>query len=397
MAGLEKLTQGLNRVQTAPGVKLEKIGSLEKFAGIKVVGVGGAGCNAVNRMIQVGLNGVDFININTDAQALFLCNERAKRIHIGSNVTRGLGAGANPEIGRKAIEDSRAEILGAINHADMVFIAAGMGGGTGTGAAPVVAEIAKEAGALTVAVITKPFSFEGRMRMIVAERGIQELIDKVDTLITIPNDNLLKVIDKKTSLMDSFRVADDVLRYGVQGISDIITVPGLINVDFADIQTIMLNSGSALMGIGYGEGDRRAAIAAEEATRSILLDASIDGAKGVLFNITGGPNLSLLEVNEAASIISQAVDPDARIIFGAVINESYGEKVEVTVLATGFASSRMDENANELFASIASSSISEQQDYMPHSDEMDDLPFKLREKLRQRGAGNMSDKPVLHR
>ncbi len=383
--GLEKLAQTINRVQTAPRSQSEKGSSLERFAGIKVVGVGGAGCNAVNRMIQVGLNGVDFININTDAQALFLCNEAAKRIHIGGNVTRGLGAGANPEIGRKAIEESRGEILAAIDGADMVFITAGMGGGTGTGAAPVVAELAKEAGALSVAVITKPFSFEGRMRMMIAERGIQELTDKVDTLITIPNDNLLKVIDKKTSLMDSFRVADDVLRHGVQGISDIITIPGLINVDFADIQTIMLNSGSALMGIGLASGDRRAAMAAEDATRSLLLDSSIDGAKGVLFNITGGPSLSLLEVNEAASIIAQAVDPDARVIFGAVINDSYQDEVKVTVLATGFAASRMDENANELFASIASAGT-EQNDFLSKSsgEEMDDLPFKLREKLLQR-------------
>ncbi len=382
--GIEKLSQTINKAQSVPS---ERVNSLEKFAGIKVIGVGGAGCNAVNRMIQVGLNGVEFININTDAQALFLCNERAKRIHIGNNVTRGLGAGANPEIGRKAVEESRADILAAISGADMVFITAGMGGGTGTGAAPVVAELAKEAGALSVAVITKPFSFEGRMRMMVAERGIQELTDKVDTLITIPNDNLLKVIDKKTSLMDAFRVADDVLRHGVQGISDIITIPGLINVDFADIQTIMLNSGSALMGIGIGSGDHRAAMAAEEATRSLLLDSSIDGAKGVLFNITGGPSLSLLEVNEAANIIYQAVDPDARIIFGAVISDAYPDEVKVTVLATGFNSSRMEEQGNDLFASVASSSMDSNDFISKPSEDMDALPLKLREKLQQRRRG----------
>lgn len=320
----------------SPQPKIEKKGGLEQFAGIKVVGVGGAGCNAVGRMIQVGLKGVEFIAINTDAQALFLC-EADKRIHIGGNVTKGLGAGANPDIGRKAMEENRADVLASLEGADMVFITTGMGGGTGTGASPVVAELAREVGALSVAVVTKPFTFEGRARQMVAEKGVQELAEKVDTLITIPNDRLLHVVDKKTSLVDAFRVADDVLRHGVQGISDIITIPGLINVDFADIQSIMINSGSALMGIGIAGGDHRAAEAAKTAISSPLLETTVDGAKGVLFNITGGLNMSLVEVNEAAEIIANAVDPEAKIIFGAVIDERLGDEIKITVLATGFA------------------------------------------------------------
>ncbi|MDQ7822696.1 MAG: cell division protein FtsZ [Candidatus Eremiobacteraeota bacterium] len=338
-AGLDKLAQSLGKGTTQAKEKVDKKTTLEQFAGIKVVGVGGAGCNAVNRMIQVGLKGVEFIAINTDAQALFLC-EADQRIHIGSNVTKGLGAGANPEIGRKAIEENRSEVLASLEGADMVFITTGMGGGTGTGASPVVAELAREVGALSVAVVTKPFTFEGRMRMQSAERGIQELTEKVDTLITIPNDRLLHVVDKKTSLVEAFRVADDVLRHGVQGISDIITIPGLINVDFADIQSIMVNSGSALMGIGIGSGDHRAQEAAKAAISSPLLETTIDGAKGVLFNITGGPNLSLVEVNEAAEIIANAVDPESRIIFGAVIDEKFQDEIKITVLATGFAMGR---------------------------------------------------------
>lgn len=328
----DKLPQSVGK---APQPKTEKKGGLEQFAGIKVVGCGGAGCNAVSRMIQVGLKGVEFIAINTDAQALFLC-EADKRIHIGGNVTKGLGAGANPDIGRKAVEENRSDVLAALEGADMVFVTTGMGGGTGTGASPVVAEIAREVGALSVAVVTKPFTFEGRARQMVAEKGIQELAEKVDTLITIPNDRLLHVVDKKTSLVDAFRVADDVLRHGVQGISDIITIPGLINVDFADIQTIMTSSGSALMGIGIGSGDHRASEAAKSAISSPLLETTVDGAKGVLFNITGGNNLSLVEVNEAAEIIANAVDPEAKIIFGAVIDERMQEEVKITVLATGF-------------------------------------------------------------
>lgn len=309
--------------------------NLESFAGIKVVGVGGAGCNAVSRMIQEGLKGVEFVAINTDAQALFLC-DADQRIHIGGNVTKGLGAGSDPEIGKKAIEENRDDILQVLDGADMVFVTCGMGGGTGTGASPILAELAQEVGALSVAVVTKPFTFEGRMRMMMAEKGINELKERVDTLITIPNDRLLHVVDKKTPLIDAFRVADNVLRHGVQGISDIITTPGLINVDFADIQTVMKNAGSALMGIGNGTGESRSIDAAKAAISSPLLEATIEGAKGVLFNVTGGPDLSLLEVNEAAEIISQAVDPDARIIFGAVIDERLEGEVRITVIATGF-------------------------------------------------------------
>jgi cell division protein FtsZ len=372
--GLDKLSQTLGKpVQTKPGG--EKKSGLEQFAGIKVVGVGGAGCNAVSRMIQVGLKGVEFIAINTDAQALFL-SQADQRIHIGGNVTKGLGAGANPDIGRKAIEENRSEVLAALEGADMVFITTGMGGGTGTGASPIVAELAKEVGALSVAVVTKPFTFEGRARQICAERGIQELTEKVDTLITIPNDRLLHVVDKKTSLVDAFRIADDVLRHGVQGISDIITIPGLINVDFADIQSIMLNSGSALMGIGIGSGDHRASEAAKAAISSPLLETTIDGAKGVLFNITGGVNLSLVEVNEAAEIIANAVDPEARIIFGAVIDEKYADEIKITVLATGFTMSE-EERKVEAMAGVRG----ERQEFKPQisTDELE-IPAILRRK-----------------
>ena len=335
-AGIEKLTQTMNKTQTKS--TSTDLNTTEKYAGIKVVGVGGAGCNAVNRMIHTCLKGVDFISINTDPQALFLCDETSRRIPIGQNTTKGVGAGGNPEIGQKSIEENRAEVVSALQGADMVFITAGMGGGTGTGASPIVAEIAKEIGALSVAVVTKPFKFEGTMRGMIADQGIAKLKEKVDALIVIPNDNLLKVVDRKTSLLDAFKVVDDVLRYGVQGITDIMTIPGLINVDFADIQTIMLNSGSALMGIGMANGDQRAAAAAEEAIKSTLQDTSIDGAKGVLFCITGSSSMTLAEVDEASKIISQAVDPDAKIIFGAVIDENYADNIMVTVIATVFSS-----------------------------------------------------------
>jgi len=308
---------------------------LDRFAAIKVIGVGGGGNNAVNRMIAAGLSGVEFISVNTDAQAL-MHSQAPYRIQIGEKLTKGLGAGANPEIGEKAAQESREEIIKALQGADMVFVTAGMGGGTGTGAAPVVAECAKEIGALTVGVVTKPFSFEGRRRQGQAETGTVKLKEKVDTLITIPNDRLLQVADKRTSMMDAFRIADDVLRQGVQGISDLIAVPGLINLDFADVKTIMTDTGSALMGIGYGSGDNRAVTAAEAAIKSPLLETSIEGARGVLLNITGGPSLGLLEVNEAAAIISDAVDPEANIIFGAVIDEQFQDEVRVTVIATGF-------------------------------------------------------------
>lgn len=304
-------------------------------AQIKVVGCGGGGNNAVNRMIEAELKGIEFISINTDKQALFL-SKAGQKIQIGDKLTRGLGAGANPEIGEKAAEESREEIVEALKGADLVFITAGMGGGTGTGAAPVVAEIAKELGILTVGVVTKPFLFEGRKRMIHAEKGLQKLKERVDTLVTIPNDRLLQVVDKKTPITEAFRVADDVLKQGVQGISDLITVPGLINLDFADVTTIMLNRGLAHMGIGKGSGENRATEAAKQAISSPLLETTIKGATGVLLNITGGSDLTLFEVTEAADQVKEAADPDANIIFGAVIDESLGEDVRITVIATGF-------------------------------------------------------------
>jgi cell division protein FtsZ len=308
---------------------------MEQFASIKVVGVGGGGSNAVNRMIAAGLQGVDFCAVNTDAQALYLANAGTK-LQIGEQLTKGLGAGANPEIGRKAAEESRNEIEAMLKGADMVFITAGMGGGTGTGAAPVVAEIAQRLGTLTVGVVTKPFSFEGRKRKQQAEEGIAFLKDRVDTLITIPNDRLLQVVEKKTPILEAFRVADDVLRQGVQGISDLIAVPGLINLDFADVRTIMSETGPALMGVGQGSGENRTVEAAKAATSSPLLETSIEGARGVLINVTGGSDLSLYEVNEAADIIASFADPDANIIFGAVIDENCQDQVRVTVIATGF-------------------------------------------------------------
>jgi cell division protein FtsZ len=312
---------------------------IENFALIKVVGVGGGGSNAVNRMIRAELMGVEFIAVNTDAQALLL-SDAPHKIRIGDKVTKGLGAGADPSIGRKAAEDDSEKLYEALKEADMIFVTAGMGGGTGTGGAPVIAEIAKDIGALTVAVVTKPFAFEGAKRRLLAEQGIQDLVDKVDTLITIPNDRLLQVVEKRTTMVDAFRVVDDVLRQGVQGISDLITVPGLINLDFADVKTIMTNAGSALMGIGHGTGETRAADAARQAIQSPLLEQSIDGARGVLFTITGGPDLALFEVNEAAEIIHAAADPEANIIFGAVIDERMGNDVKISVIATGFDQAR---------------------------------------------------------
>ena len=305
------------------------------LANIKVIGVGGGGNNAVNRMIIAGVSGVEFLSVNTDAQALITAHAPT-RIQIGNKLTKGLGAGANPEIGEKAAEESRDQIIEVLKGAEMVFVTAGMGGGTGTGAAPVVAECAKEVGALTVGVVTKPFSFEGKRRMTQAENGINKLKEKVDTLITIPNDRLMQVIDKRTPMLEAFRIADDILRQGVQGISDLIAVPGLINLDFADIKTIMSNAGSALMGIGIGKGEGGALVAAEAAIKSPLLETSIEGARGVLFNITGGKDLSLFDVNDASQIISDAADKEANIIFGSVIDESLGDEIRVTVIATGF-------------------------------------------------------------
>lgn len=314
--------------------------SINSFAKIKVIGVGGGGCNAINSMILDNhIQGVDFIAVNTDLQAL-LANNAPTKLQIGDKLTKGLGSGSKPEVGEAAAEESREKLKELIDGADMVFVAAGMGGGTGTGASPVVAEIAKQSGALTVAVVTKPFQFEGTRRMIQADDGIEKLKDKVDTLIVIPNQRILDVADKNSSLPDSFRLADSVLSQGVQGISDLITTPGLINVDFADVKTIMKEAGSALMGIGTAKGENRAVTAAKMAINSPLLEISIDGARGILFNITGGKSLSMHEVNAAASIISEAADADAQIIFGATIREDIGDEIKISVIATGFDESR---------------------------------------------------------
>lgn len=317
---------------------------VESFARIKVVGVGGAGSNAVNRMIAEGVQGVEFIAVNTDAQALML-SQAPTRVRIGDKLTRGLGAGGDPEVGRKAAEETAEELYAVLKGADMVFITAGMGGGTGTGAAPVVAQIARELGALTIGVVTRPFTFEGPQRAKVAEKGIAALKEQVDTLIVIPNDRLLQIVDKKASVQEAFKVADDVLRQGVQGISELITVPGLINLDFADVRAIMKEGGAALMAVGEASGEDRARLAAEEAISSRLLDITIDGARGVLFNITGGPDLTLFEVNQAAAIIKEAAHPDVNLIFGAVIDPNMGDRVRVTVIATGFDQTGMPRRA----------------------------------------------------
>jgi cell division protein FtsZ len=306
---------------------------------IKVVGVGGGGTNAVNRMVDAGLSGVEFIAVNTDAQALMMCDADVK-IHIGSQSTRGLGAGADPAVGQAAAQESRDELKEALKGADMVFVTAGEGGGTGTGGAPIVAELARELQALTVGVVTKPFVFEGRKRSQQAELGIENLRDRVDTLIVIENDRLLQVVEKKTSVVDAFRMADDILRQGVQGITDLITVPGLVNLDFADVRTIMREAGSALMGIGTASGENRAAEAARAAVSSPLLETTIEGATGILLNITGGPEIGLFEVNEAAEVVTSAADQNANVIFGAVIDDAMGDEVRVTVIATGFGNGR---------------------------------------------------------
>ncbi|WP_341301855.1 cell division protein FtsZ [Lysinibacillus sp. FSL H8-0500] len=309
--------------------------SVDELAVIKVIGVGGGGNNAVNRMIEHGVQGVDFIAVNTDAQALNLSKAEV-RLQIGAKLTRGLGAGANPEVGKKAAEESREQLEEVLRGADMVFVTAGMGGGTGTGAAPVIAQIARELGALTVGVVTRPFTFEGRKRQTQAIGGIGGMKESVDTLIVIPNDKLLQIVDKSTPMLEAFREADNVLRQGVQGISDLIATPGLINLDFADVKTIMSNKGSALMGIGIATGENRASEAAKKAISSPLLESSIDGAKGVLMNITGGSNLSLFEVQEAADIVASASDEEVNMIFGSVINENLKDEIIVTVIATGF-------------------------------------------------------------
>ncbi|MEH7177263.1 cell division protein FtsZ [Neobacillus vireti] len=309
--------------------------NLDSLATIKVIGVGGGGNNAVNRMIEHGVQGVEFIAVNTDAQALNLSKAEVK-MQIGSKLTRGLGAGANPEVGKKAAEESKEQLEDALRGADMVFVTAGMGGGTGTGAAPVIAQIARDLGALTVGVVTRPFTFEGKKRSNQAAGGIDAMKEAVDTLIVIPNDRLLEIVDKSTPMLEAFREADNVLRQGVQGISDLIAVPGLINLDFADVKTIMSNKGSALMGIGMATGENRATEAAKKAISSPLLETSIDGAQGVLMNITGGSNLSLYEVQEAADIVATASDAEVNMIFGSVINENHKDEIIVTVIATGF-------------------------------------------------------------
>jgi cell division protein FtsZ len=308
---------------------------IETFAKIKVIGVGGSGSSAVNRMIQSKIKGVEFVTVNTDVQALHHSMAPVK-LHIGRSITRGLGAGMDPEVGRRSAEENQNEIRDLLKGADMVFITCGLGGGTGTGAAPVVAELAKEAGALTVAVVTKPFTFEGAQRRDIAERGFSSLAGNVDTIISIPNDRILQIIDKKTSLLEAFNIVDDVLRQGVQGISELITVPGLINVDFADVKAIMASQGSSLMGIGRSSGENRAIEAAKAAIASPLLEVSIEGARGILFTITGGANLSMHEVSEAAKIITASADPNAKVIFGATINEAMKDEIKITVVATGF-------------------------------------------------------------
>jgi len=313
----------------------DTLNQIESYAHIKVVGVGGGGCNAVDRMINEGMQGVDFLAVNTDAQALIL-SKASTRVRIGEKLTRGLGSGGDPEVGRKATEESAEELYNVLKGSDMVFITAGMGGGTGTGGAPTVAQIAKEVGALTIGVVTRPFSFEGSRRIQSAESGISRLKEQADTLIVIPNDRLLQIVDKRANLQTAFRMADDVLRQGVQGISELITVPGLINLDFADVRTIMSEGGAALMAVGAAKGEDAARIAAEQAVTSQLLDITIDGARGILFNITGGPDLTLFDVNQAAAKIKETAHPDVNLIFGAVIDPTMKDAVRITVIATGF-------------------------------------------------------------
>ena len=375
------------------------------LATLKVIGVGGGGNNAVNRMIDHGMNNVEFIAINTDGQALNLCKAESK-IQIGEKLTRGLGAGANPEIGKKAAEESREQIEDAIQGADMVFVTAGMGGGTGTGAAPVVAKIAKEMGALTVGVVTRPFGFEGRKRQTQAAAGVESMKAAVDTLIVIPNDRLLDIVDKSTPMMEAFKEADNVLRQGVQGISDLIAVSGEVNLDFADVKTIMSNQGSALMGIGVSSGENRAVEAAKKAISSPLLETSIVGAQGVLMNITGGESLSLFEAQEAADIVQDAADEDVNMIFGTVINPELQDEIVVTVIATGFedkpssqgrkasstgfgssvnsASSTSSVGKEESISSSASSSSSDSVTERSHTTKDDDIPSFIRNREERR-------------
>lgn len=364
---------------------MANISEVETFAVIRVVGVGGSGGNAVQRMIQSKLRGVEFIAVNTDAQAL-LHNEAPMKIQIGKETTRGLGAGSDVELGRKSIEENKDEVYEALKGSDMVFVTCGMGGGTGTGGAPIVAQIAKELGALTVAVVTKPFSFEGPRRKKTSDLGIEELRDKVDTLITIPNDRILQVIDKKTTLLDAFAVVDDVLKQGVQGISDLITLHGIINVDFADVRTIMSDAGSALMGIGRATGDNRSIEAARAAIDSPLLELSIEGAKGILFNITGGPDLGMYEIDEAAKAITEAADPDANIIFGAIVDDAMSGEIKITVIATGFDMERKKKDGLQMPVMAAEPrSLVEQLAQPAAAEEVEDeleVPAFIRRKLK---------------
>jgi cell division protein FtsZ len=337
---------------------------VENFARIKVMGVGGGGSNAVNRMIAAGLQGVEFVAVNTDAQALML-SRAENRVRIGDKLTKGLGSGGDASIGTKAAEESSDDLYEVINGSDMVFITAGMGGGTGTGGAPVIARIARETGALTIGVVTKPFTFEGTKRRAVANEGIEQLKEQVDTLIAIPNDRLLEIVDRKANIQEAFRVADDVLRQGIQGISELITVPGLINLDFADVRSIMAEGGAALMAIGHAEGDSKAAEAAEQAIASSLLDVTIDGARGILFNVTGGSDLTLFDVNEAAEIIRQTAHPEANIIFGAVVDESMEDEIHITVIATGFDAATQQQHPVE--RQMVTSRVPEQKKVAPRA------------------------------
>ena len=370
--------------------------NMDELATIKVIGVGGGGNNAVNRMIEHGVEGVEFIAVNTDSQALNLSKAEVK-LQIGGKLTRGLGAGANPEVGKKAAEESKEQLEDALQGADMIFVTAGMGGGTGTGAAPVIAQIAKDLGALTVGVVTRPFSFEGKRRSTQAISGIDTLKSAVDTLIVIPNDRLLEIVDKNTPMLEAFREADNVLRQGVQGISDLIAKPGLINVDFADVKTIMFDKGSALMGIGVATGETRATEAAKKAISSPLLETSIDGAHGILMNITGGTNLSLYEVQEAADLVTSAADKEVNVIFGSVINENLKDEIIVTVIATGFDEAKQKENApkqrpvinhNQHAATRANDDVQQQREPVqqrPKQDEDElDIPTFLRNRNRNR-------------
>ena len=359
------------------------VAMMDGTATIKVIGVGGAGNNAVNRMIESGIKGVDFIAVNTDRQALQQ-SKAGTKIQIGEKITRGLGAGANPDIGAQSAEESKSEVAEVLRGADMVFVTAGMGGGTGTGAAPIVAATAKEMGILTIGVVTKPFTFEGKKRLSQADRGIESLKTKVDTLVVIPNDKLLQIIDRKTSIVEAFRMADEILRQGVQGISDLIAVPGLVNLDFADVKTIMLNTGMAHMGIGRASGENRAEDAAKQATESPLLETSIEGARGVIINITGGPDLGLHEVNTAAELVQRSVDPEANIIFGAVIDPDMKDEIVITVIATEFEKEKNMPNMN--VDSLVSkawdkkvSSIPTSSDNSSNSNDLD-IPSFLRKK-----------------